>query len=151
MVTHSSILAWKIPTDRGVWWATVHGVPRAIYDWATEHARLYERRQRISETWFHQKEVVPPAWINGTTDNRCQATEMVACVESVSKQVEAEISFWSGKLALIWKMLHFLKHGTEITRSGLLCIFGQEYNFDSLTPGPHQLSKFWGPPWWSRG
>ena len=24
--THSSILAWRIPMDRGVWWATVHGV-----------------------------------------------------------------------------------------------------------------------------
>ena len=26
MATHSSILAWKNPTDRGAWWATVHGV-----------------------------------------------------------------------------------------------------------------------------
>ena len=26
MTTHSSILAWRIPMDRGVWWATVHGV-----------------------------------------------------------------------------------------------------------------------------
>ena len=26
MVTHSSILAWRIPMDRGARWATVHGV-----------------------------------------------------------------------------------------------------------------------------
>ena len=26
METHSSILACRIPMDRGVWWATVHGV-----------------------------------------------------------------------------------------------------------------------------
>ena len=26
METHSSILAWRIPMDRGAWWATVHGV-----------------------------------------------------------------------------------------------------------------------------
>ena len=26
MATHSSILAWKIPTDRGAWQATVHRV-----------------------------------------------------------------------------------------------------------------------------
>ena len=26
MVTHSSILAWRIPMDRGAWWATVHGI-----------------------------------------------------------------------------------------------------------------------------
>ena len=26
MATHSSILAWRIPMDRGAWWARVHGV-----------------------------------------------------------------------------------------------------------------------------
>ena len=26
MATHSRILAWKNPVDRGAWWATVHGV-----------------------------------------------------------------------------------------------------------------------------
>ena len=26
---HSSILAWKIPMDRGAWWATVHGVAKS--------------------------------------------------------------------------------------------------------------------------
>ena len=26
MTTHSSILAWRIPMDRGAWRATVHGV-----------------------------------------------------------------------------------------------------------------------------
>ena len=29
MVTHSSILAWRIPMDRGAWWATVHGVTKS--------------------------------------------------------------------------------------------------------------------------
>ena len=29
MATHSSILAWRIPMDRGAWWATVHGVARS--------------------------------------------------------------------------------------------------------------------------
>ena len=26
MATHASIFAWRIPMDRGAWWATVHGV-----------------------------------------------------------------------------------------------------------------------------
>ena len=26
IATHSSILAWKNPTEREAWWATVHGV-----------------------------------------------------------------------------------------------------------------------------
>ena len=28
MATHSSILAWRIPTDRGAWRATVRGVTK---------------------------------------------------------------------------------------------------------------------------
>ena len=30
MVTHSSILAWTIPMDRGAWKATVHGVKKRL-------------------------------------------------------------------------------------------------------------------------
>ena len=29
MTTHSSILAWRIPMDRGAWWATVPGVSKS--------------------------------------------------------------------------------------------------------------------------
>ena len=29
MATHSSILAWRIPMDRGAWWATVSGVAQS--------------------------------------------------------------------------------------------------------------------------
>ena len=29
MATHSSILAWRIPTDRGAWWAPFHGVTKS--------------------------------------------------------------------------------------------------------------------------
>ena len=28
MATHSSILAWRIPMDRGAWQATIHGVAK---------------------------------------------------------------------------------------------------------------------------
>ena len=27
--THSSIPAWRIPMDRGAWWATVHGLTQS--------------------------------------------------------------------------------------------------------------------------
>ena len=30
MATHFSILAWRIPMDRGAWWATVHGVTKGL-------------------------------------------------------------------------------------------------------------------------
>ena len=29
MATHSSILAWRIPMDRGAWWTVVHGVTKS--------------------------------------------------------------------------------------------------------------------------
>ena len=29
MVSHSSILAKRIPMDRGAWWATVHGITKS--------------------------------------------------------------------------------------------------------------------------
>ena len=29
MTTHSSILAWRIPVNRGAWWAAVHGVAQS--------------------------------------------------------------------------------------------------------------------------
>ena len=37
MASHSSILAWRIPMDKGAWWATVHGVAKR-HDWATKHS-----------------------------------------------------------------------------------------------------------------
>ena len=35
MTTHSSVLAWKNPIDRGAWRATVHGVTKSRHNWAT--------------------------------------------------------------------------------------------------------------------
>ena len=32
MATHSNILAWRIPKDRGAWWVTVHGVARVRHN-----------------------------------------------------------------------------------------------------------------------
>ena len=32
MATHSSILAWRIPMDRGAWQAIVHGSQRVGHD-----------------------------------------------------------------------------------------------------------------------
>ena len=29
MATHSTILAWRIPLDRGAWWAIIHGVTKS--------------------------------------------------------------------------------------------------------------------------
>ena len=41
MATHSSVLAWRIPMDRGVWWATF-GVAKSwtqLSNWA-QHSKV---------------------------------------------------------------------------------------------------------------
>ena len=40
---HSSILAWRIPMDRGAWWATVHGITQSqtrLRDYV-QHSTVY--------------------------------------------------------------------------------------------------------------
>ena len=38
LTTHSSILAWRIPMDRGVWWAPVYRVAKSRTRLRTEHS-----------------------------------------------------------------------------------------------------------------
>ena len=40
MVTHSSILAWSIPMDRGVWRTAVHGVAKILSVYQTSRTLL---------------------------------------------------------------------------------------------------------------
>ena len=42
MATHSSILAWRIPMDRGAWWAAVHGIAKSQTRWSdyAQHSTL---------------------------------------------------------------------------------------------------------------
>jgi len=37
MATHSSILAWRIPMDRGTWQATVHEVTNELLKYNQNH------------------------------------------------------------------------------------------------------------------
>ena len=49
MATHSSILAWRIPMDRGALWATVHADAKSgtqLSDYHFQLAENYRERQR---------------------------------------------------------------------------------------------------------
>ena len=57
MATHSSILAWRIPMDRGAWWATVMGSQsRDLTEWVSKHSTAQQKtgnsiRERMNENW----------------------------------------------------------------------------------------------------
>ena len=41
MATHSNILTWRIPMDRGAWWATVHGVTKSQTQLSVKAQHMY--------------------------------------------------------------------------------------------------------------
>ena len=42
MATTSGILVWRIPMDRGVWQATVHGIAKSWHDWETKDCTMFQ-------------------------------------------------------------------------------------------------------------
>ena len=46
MATHSSILAWRVPVDRGASWATVHGVTKS-QTWLSHLAHTHSHMLKI--------------------------------------------------------------------------------------------------------
>ena len=48
MATHSSILAKRIPMDRGAWWATVHRSQRVRHNRVNTHTSTQERVSRLN-------------------------------------------------------------------------------------------------------
>ena len=66
MATHFSIFAWRIPMDRVVWWAIVHGVSKSWMQLstATEHISFYPRKDGFlllslfPSLHHHQKQLI---------------------------------------------------------------------------------------------
>ena len=61
MATHSSILAWRIPMDRGAWRATVHGIVKSRtklstvpFNFSNVAARKYKRNVCLSLHFIEQ-------------------------------------------------------------------------------------------------
>ena len=53
MATHSSILAWRIPMDRGAWQAIVHRVAksqtRLIFFWAPKSLQMVTAAMKLKD------------------------------------------------------------------------------------------------------
>ena len=48
----SSILAWRIPTDRGASWATIHGIPKIKTQLSNQHFHFFIDECIRYETFF---------------------------------------------------------------------------------------------------
>ena len=59
MATHSSILAWRIPMDRGSWWAAVHRVAKkSDMTEMTEQAHTKKKKTPTNQRQEKKGEVV---------------------------------------------------------------------------------------------
>ena len=55
MAIHSGILAWRIPTDRGAWWATVHGVTKIKTRLSDQHTH----KENINKALLQALQICP--------------------------------------------------------------------------------------------
>ena len=58
MATHSSVLAWRIPMDRGAWRTTVHGIAKS--------------RTRLKGLGMHAQGNLRFAWWLSGKESACQ-------------------------------------------------------------------------------
>ena len=71
MAIHSSLLAWRIPMDRGAWQATVHGFARVRHDLATKpppplYSQLCQLGTQAKFIGLRNKLDLPTFSLNGT-------------------------------------------------------------------------------------
>ena len=82
MATHTSILAWRIPMDRGSWQATVHGVERKVrHNWVTQHSTQHTDLCCQSPYYVQQLNTWNIACPN---ESRIQVSEISRPIEKVS-------------------------------------------------------------------
>ena len=97
MATHSSILAWRIPMDRGAWWATVYGVTK-------------------SQTRLHLTSITSPIF-SPVYDNLDVGTELLAVVH-------VNLLSHTNSCCLVTKLCLTLLQPHGLQPSRLLCPWG---------------------------
>ena len=107
MATHSSILAWRIPMDRGAWRTAVQGVTKSQTRLTTE--RLSTAQQNF---WFLEE---PPTKEEGTTFLR---------LTTAPNTVISILFFLPQVLFFFWKSLIFKKNYYFLAVLGLHCCTG---------------------------
>ena len=63
MATYPSILAWRIPMDRGAWWATVQGVTELDMTEQLTQYSLYSQRKNSCHKILKQGLILIVQWL----------------------------------------------------------------------------------------
>ena len=125
MATHSSVLAWENPMDRGAWWAVVHGVTKS---WTrlkqlSKHTHIHN-----NSSWKLSVALVSTGWLAWTHS---------ACASALS-------------VLLKWKRSPktSMFPGSGITLIPISCRILPYTTYASLLPTPPSLasSSFTDPP-----
>ena len=119
MATHSSILAWRIPMDRGAWWATVHRAAES----------------RTQPKWFSTQVVPTNAKMNNGPNTK----------EAYFTHIEA----WAGWVFPISSLLCFTwRFGDLCFLPFCASVIPQGSGSQTVHKAPHGSSEL-TEPWWT--
>ena len=64
MATHSSILAWRIPMDRGAWWNTVYGLTKSRTQLTAKHSTAHREYSHQIMALFKSQGCLCPVYMS---------------------------------------------------------------------------------------
>ena len=108
MATHSSVLTWRIPMDRGAWQAVVQGVWKSwtlLGDWTHTHGFIADKRN-----WGHLPPGVSHLEVGRETCDPVIQLHITACAFSDSHRFALDFSYPGNKnfnLVVIKKLWSF--------------------------------------------
>ena len=110
MATHSSILAWRIPTDRGAWWATVHRVAKSRTWLKKQHAHMPPFSDCTNHPFplynLYLAELSTCLSSRLDYESFCLLKPLAPCSVSATKTCSDRVSKWSHKNLCTLQFLH---------------------------------------------
>ena len=103
MATHSSVLAWRIPTDRGAWQATVRGVAKS-WIWLSTHTHTHTHPHTHSPSSPCSQAPHLPSWV--ASGKSCFLITLFGKLSLIQTPTHVRFSlshpsiFWSEKSSL---------------------------------------------------
>ena len=142
MTSHSSILAWRIPMNRGAWWATVHGITKS-QTWLSD--RVYSTAQG---DYNHCQPPLPRASSLRILKSakKQRSYKLSQCGSSGTKINESFLSLggkYSFRQMVALEFLSFHCQGLGLPPPRLLKSSSCQRHFKYMTLAHHSTSPMW--------